>query len=170
MPDPVWYRSLYWRIAFGFVAMLAAVLLAQGLVVLWLTDRIVGLVGAVSGSSSSTSVAAELSAALATRSERFRSSPYVADEFSHIYQPFLVVMVDGRTASNRPNGLPPGYVRAVQQRLRRGESTQRSGGWPTRLGRRIGAEDGLARPRPSDRRGSRRAAADEPSSADHRPG
>jgi nitric oxide reductase large subunit len=42
MPDPVWYKSLYWRIAFGFVAMLAALLLAHGLVVLWLTDRVVG--------------------------------------------------------------------------------------------------------------------------------
>ena len=29
MSDPVWYRSLYWRIAFGFVALLAVLLLAQ---------------------------------------------------------------------------------------------------------------------------------------------
>ena len=42
MSDPVWYRSLYWRIAFGFVAMLAILLLAQGLLFLWLTDRIFG--------------------------------------------------------------------------------------------------------------------------------
>ena len=39
---PVWYRSLYWRIAFGFVALLAVVLVAAGLLFLWLTDRIVG--------------------------------------------------------------------------------------------------------------------------------
>ena len=42
MSDPVWYRSLYWRIAFGFVALLAILLLAQGLLFLWLTDRFVG--------------------------------------------------------------------------------------------------------------------------------
>ena len=42
MSDPVWYRSLYWRIAFGFIALLAVLLLAQGFVFLWLTDRIVG--------------------------------------------------------------------------------------------------------------------------------
>ena len=42
MPDPVWYKSLYWRIAFGFVAMLGALLVAQVLVFVWLTDRVVG--------------------------------------------------------------------------------------------------------------------------------
>ena len=39
---PVWYRSLYWRIAFGFVALLAVVLVLQVILFLWLTDRIVG--------------------------------------------------------------------------------------------------------------------------------
>ena len=42
MSDPVWYRSLYWKIAFGFIAMLAVLLLSQGLLFLWLTDRIFG--------------------------------------------------------------------------------------------------------------------------------
>jgi nitric oxide reductase large subunit len=69
MPDPVWYKSLYWRIAFGFVAMLAAVLLAQGLVLLWLTDRVVGW-SAQTPAQLVTSVATELSAAL----RRFHST------------------------------------------------------------------------------------------------
>ena len=119
MPDPVWYKSLYWRIAFGFVAMLAALLLAQGLVLLWLTDRVVGW-SAQSPEELVASVASDLSTAL-TRNPSLPLDTYVRDQFSHIYRPFVVVMVDGRAASNRPNGLPPGYVRAVQQRLRRGE-------------------------------------------------
>jgi two-component system sensor histidine kinase BaeS len=119
MPDPVWYKSLYWRIAFGFVAMLAVVLLAQGLVLLWLTDRVVGW-SAQSPAQLVTSVASDLSGALA-RDPSLPLESYIRNEFSHIYRPFLVVMTDGRTVSNRPNGLPPGYVRAVQQRLRRGE-------------------------------------------------
>ncbi len=41
MSDPVWYRSLYWRITFGFIALLAMLLLVQGLLFLWLTDRFV---------------------------------------------------------------------------------------------------------------------------------
>ena len=38
---PVWYRSLYWRIAFGFVALLDVLLVLQVIHFLWLTDRIV---------------------------------------------------------------------------------------------------------------------------------
>src|SRR4051812_35678046 len=34
-----WFRSLYWRIALGFVAMLAVVLLLQTALFLWLTGR-----------------------------------------------------------------------------------------------------------------------------------
>jgi signal transduction histidine kinase len=118
MGELVWYKSLYWRIAIGFVATLAALLLAQGVVLLWLTDRIVGY-------SSSTpeqlvsSVATDISAALAA-DPGLSIEVYVRDHFRHIYRPFLVVMRDGRTASNRPTGLPFGYSRSVQQRLRRG--------------------------------------------------
>ena len=39
MPDPVWFRSLYWRIAIGFIAMLAVVLSLQAGLFLWLTGR-----------------------------------------------------------------------------------------------------------------------------------
>ena len=39
MSSRIWFRSLYWRIALGFVALLAAVLLAQTVLFLWLTDR-----------------------------------------------------------------------------------------------------------------------------------
>ena len=119
MPDPVWYKSLYWRIAFGFVAMLAALLLAQGLVLVWLTDRVVGW-SAQSPEELVSSVASDLTTAL-SRNPSLTLDAYVRDEFSHIYRPFVVAMVDGRATSNRPNSLPPSYMRAVQQRVRRGE-------------------------------------------------
>jgi two-component system, OmpR family, sensor kinase len=120
MPDPVWYKSLYWRIAVGFVAMLAALLLAQSLVVVWLTDRVV-LWSSQSPSELVSTVAAEVSTAL-TKNPDLALDTYVRSEFHRIYRPFIVAMVDGRVTSNRPNGLPPGYARAVQQRLRRGGS------------------------------------------------
>ena len=68
MPDPVWYKSLYWRIAFGFVAMLAALLLAQVLVFVWLTDRVVGW-SAQSPEELVSSVASDLSTALTRNPE-----------------------------------------------------------------------------------------------------
>ena len=39
MSEGVWYRSLYWRIATGFILFLASVLVIQGGVFLWLLDR-----------------------------------------------------------------------------------------------------------------------------------
>jgi len=120
MPDPVWYKSLYWRIAFGFVAMLGALLVAQVLVFVWLTDRVVGW-AAQSPEELVSSVASDLSTAL-TKDPDLALDAYVRDAFGHIYRPFVVVMVDGRAATNRTSGLPPGYLRAVQMRLRRGES------------------------------------------------
>ena len=36
---PVWYRSLYGRIALGFILCVACVLLAQGALFLWLASR-----------------------------------------------------------------------------------------------------------------------------------
>jgi signal transduction histidine kinase len=118
MPEPVWYKSLYWRIAFGFVATLAALLVAQFLVVLWLTDRIVG--GAsTSPEQLAATVASDLSAALAA-DPQLRLDERVREQFGHIYRPFLVALRDGRIASNRPRALPPNFTRSVQGRVRRG--------------------------------------------------
>ena len=141
MSELVWYKSLYWRIAFGFVATLAVLLLVQTLILLWLTDRIVG-------TSSRTpeqlvaSVAADLGTAFA-KDPGLQLESYLRDNFRHIYRPFLVVMRDGRAASNRPNGLPPNYMRMMQQRVRRG-GTPNFDGW------RDGRDD-----RPDDRRDGR---------------
>jgi signal transduction histidine kinase len=113
---PVWYRSLYWRIAFGFIALLAVLLLAQGLVFLWLTDRIVGP-SSRSPTQLAETVAAEISRDL-TEQPDIPLDAYVHRKFGHIYQPFLVLMNDGRRASNRPNALPPDLVRAALRRRR----------------------------------------------------
>ena len=39
MPDRVWYKSLYWRIALGYIALLALLLLVQTGLAVWLTNR-----------------------------------------------------------------------------------------------------------------------------------
>src|SRR5215208_4653496 len=104
MSELLWYKSLYWRIAFGFVATLAVVLLAEIAVVLWLTDRFV-LSSSRTPDQLVASVAADLGTALA-KDPALQLDAYLRDNFQHIYRPFLVVMKDGRVASNRPNGLP----------------------------------------------------------------
>ena len=116
MSDPVWYRSLYWRIAFGFIAMLAILLLTQTLLFLWLTDRIFGA-PARTPAQLAAMVADEIADEIRQRPDTDLES-FVRERFSRIYQPFLVVLANGQRASNRPTGLPPEFGRSVQGRLR----------------------------------------------------
>ena len=80
-----------------------------------------------------TSVASDLSAAL-TRNPELTLETYVRDEFSHIYRPFAVITVDGRTMSNRPNSLPPGLLPldADAPAARRVSERGRPAGWSAR--------------------------------------
>ena len=112
-----WYRSLYWRIAFGFIALLAILLLAQGVLFLWLTDRFVGSSPSRTPTQLAELVAGEVGTALEQHPDLILEA-YVRDHFSHVYQPFLVAMADGRRASNRPNALPPEFGRGAEARLR----------------------------------------------------
>jgi signal transduction histidine kinase len=116
MSDPVWYRSLYWRIAFGFIALLAILLLAQGLLFLWLTDRFVGS-SARTPTQLARLVAAEVANGLEQHSD-LDVEEFVRSRFSHIYQPFLVLLRDGRRGSNRAAVLPPEFGRVAMFRLR----------------------------------------------------
>ena len=116
MSDPVWYRSLYWRIAFGFVAMLAILLLAQGVLFLWLTDRIFGT-PARTPAQLAALVAEDVAAELRERPGSDLDE-FVREHFSRVYQPFLVMLANGQRASNRPSGLPPDFVRIVAGRMR----------------------------------------------------
>ena len=116
MSDPVWYRSIYWRIAFGFIAMLAILLLSQGVLFLWLTDRIFGAAPRTPAQLAA-NVAEEVGTELQQRPDTDLEA-FVRDHFSHIYQPFLVLLTNGQHASNRPSGLPPEFSRSVQGRLR----------------------------------------------------
>ncbi|MEP6918193.1 MAG: HAMP domain-containing sensor histidine kinase, partial [Acidobacteriota bacterium] len=138
MSDPVWYRSLYWRIAFGFIALLAILLLAQGVLFLWLTDRLVGASPARTPAQLAALVASEVAAEVDQHPDLVLDE-YVRTHFSHIYQPFLVVLNDGQRASNRPEALPPEFGRGMQVRMRPGPSAGGrgfpGGPWPPGSGR-----------------------------------
>ncbi|HEX6975954.1 MAG TPA: HAMP domain-containing sensor histidine kinase [Vicinamibacterales bacterium] len=132
MSNPVWYRSLYWRIAFGFIAMLAVLLLAQGLLFLWLTDRFVG-----SSNRTPAQLAeqvADVVSAQLTRKPDLDLGTYLPDRFRQVYQPFVVVLVDGRRGSNRAAMLPPNFDRSVAERVRRTINPPEGGGGVGRRG------------------------------------
>ncbi|CAN5897655.1 hypothetical protein BH24ACI4_BH24ACI4_17220 [soil metagenome] len=132
MPDPVWFRSLYWRIAIGFVAMLAVLLLLQAGLFLWLTGEFTASTSSNTPQQIADLVARDLSDAL-TDTPGLNLDEFVRERFQDVRQPFVVVMRDGQRASNRPGALPPGF----------GE----------RPGRRGGPPPGFPSGRPPDRMG-----------------
>src|SRR4051812_2236941 len=108
MPRPIWFRSLYWRIALGFVAMLAALLFVQGMLFLWLTGRFALSAASRTPQQLADQVARELSEAL-TENPSVDLQAFVNQKYSDVTQGFAVVMRDGRRAVNRPGVLPPGF-------------------------------------------------------------
>ena len=108
MPRTLWFRSLYWRIALGFVAMLAALLFVQGMLFLWLTGRFTESLSGRTPQQLADQVARELSEAL-TDNSALDLQTFVKEKYSGVPQAFAVVMRDGLRAANRPGVLPPGF-------------------------------------------------------------
>jgi two-component system, OmpR family, sensor kinase len=114
MPERRWYRSLYWRIALGYIALLAVLLVVQTGLAVWLMDRVWG----------QTRMPAELAdivsrdlAARLAQNPSLDLERHLRDEYGSGYQPFVVVMAnDPRTLSNR-GPLPPNLGRDARRRL-----------------------------------------------------
>src|SRR3954471_5848501 len=104
-PSPVangelrWYRSLYWRIAFGLIAFLALMLTAEAALFLWTSERIAGSMPARSPRRLAVLVASDVGTAIAANPS-LDLEKYVSEQYGHIFQTFLVIMRDGRVASN----------------------------------------------------------------------
>jgi signal transduction histidine kinase len=114
MPERRWYRSLYWRIALGYVALLAVLLLAQTGLAIWLMDRVWGQTRMPAELADL--VARDLSARL-TEAPAFDVEAHLHKEYNSGYQPFVVVMSgDPRTLSNR-GPIPPNLGRDARRRL-----------------------------------------------------
>jgi len=129
--SPLWYRSLYWRIALGLFAFLALMLMAQGAFFLWMTDRIAGSMPARSPRRLAGLVASDVSTAL-TANANLDLKSYLPEQYDQVLQTFVVIMRDGRTFSNHDD-VPAALVAAVREEQRFME-----GQGPRRFGRRGG--------------------------------
>ena len=116
----VWYRSLYWRIAVGLVLFLALMLGAQGALFIYTSDRIAGSMPATSPRRLAVLVASDLTAALDT-DPAMDVEGYVRDQYSRVFQPFIVLMRDGREVSNHPAFIPDEVRNALRREVARGE-------------------------------------------------
>lgn len=116
MPERVWYRSLYWRIALGYLALMAVLLLLQTGLAVWLTNRMWGRASRTPAQLAEL-VAHDLSALLALDASA-DVERHLRDRYSAGYQPFVVVLHgDVRTLSNRPTAIPPSLGRDARARL-----------------------------------------------------
>jgi signal transduction histidine kinase len=130
-PNRFWYQSLYWRIALGLFAFLALMLIAEAALFLWTSDRIAGSMPARSPRRLAVIVASDIGAALSANPGQDLQQ-YVTDQFGDVFQTFVVVMRDGRTATNHDD-VPERLQEAVaveRQRLEQFERNdeQRPGG------------------------------------------
>src|SRR5580765_2792895 len=100
-----WYRSLYWRIAVGIVAFLAAMLVVQAMLFVWAVSRSGRtLPGQMPGRLGET-VAADLSGLL-EREPQTDLSKYIKEEYAEDAHPFFVVMSDSRVFTNSSEVIP----------------------------------------------------------------
>jgi len=103
---PVWYRSLYWRIAIGLVALFATLLVVQALIFLWLSGSIATNIMGSSPEALAAQVATETAAAL-QQNPSLDLESFVRERYGRYYQPLMVVLEDGRVARNHePPDMP----------------------------------------------------------------
>ncbi len=157
MSERAWYRSLYWRIAIGFVLFLAVMLAVQASLVLWLAARVSDDVPGRSPIDLAALVASDLSAAL-TAEPGTDAGAYLRSHYGEMSRPILFFDLEGRVASSRPFDLPPGLHEMALRRLqRRGGPAGEGRGGP--LGGGMGGPMGGPPPDAPAFRGGRRAAA-----------
>jgi signal transduction histidine kinase len=116
MPELVWYRSLYGRIAFGFVALVAMLLVLQIAVFLWMTGRMADLFPSRSPAQFAAAIAGDVSTALAEQPATDLSM-LLNGRYSRSSRGFVVAMSDGRTIVSQRVPPPPNFARMARARL-----------------------------------------------------
>jgi len=118
-PEPRrWYRSLYWRIALGFIAFLAAMLMAQGGLFLWLSTQRDDALPPRLLADLAALVAEELGDA-AERAPATDLAALAEERFRELGRPAALVLPDGRVVAGEIEPPPP-MVRMTVDRLRAG--------------------------------------------------
>ena len=124
MSRQAWYRSLYWRVAIGLIAFLALALAAQGLLFIWMTDRIAGSMPAQSPRRLAVLVASDVASAL-QRDPALALDHYMREQYGRVFQPITLLMRDGRTFTNRAAPVPPEIDEMLREEIARLGSLRR---------------------------------------------
>ena len=95
---------------------LSLLLGAQGALFIYTSDRIAGSMPATSPRRLAVLVASDLTAALDT-DPAMDVEGYVRDQYSRVFQPFIVLMRDGREVSNPPAFIPDEVRNALRREM-----------------------------------------------------
>lgn len=118
MSERSWFRSLYWRIAVGFVAFLAVLLIVQAAVFLWLAARETNESQTRTPFGQAALVASELGAAL-DADAALDVGRWLRDEYGDAIHPIAVVLPNNQAfLSHEDVPLPLNLLEAAQRRLR----------------------------------------------------
>jgi two-component system, OmpR family, sensor kinase len=113
-----WYRSLYWRIAFGVVAFLAAMLVVQAMLFVWAVSETGRTLPGQSPGRLGMTVAVDLASVL-EREPQVDLAKYVNDQYKQYNHPFFVMMKDGRFLTSGSTSFPEPLLRMARARLER---------------------------------------------------
>jgi signal transduction histidine kinase len=111
-----WYRSLYWRIAMGVVAFLAAMLVVQAVLFVWAVSQSGRSLPGQSPGRLGQTVALDL-ANLLEREPQADLTKYVRDQYANYTHPFFVMMTDGRFITSGSKSFPESMIRMARARL-----------------------------------------------------
>src|SRR5690349_20592876 len=113
MGEIVWYRSLYWRIAIGFVVLLATLLAAQALFSLWLGGRIAAMLPGRTPAQFAEAFAADISLGIAEAST-FDLAAYLKSHRPNTSYTYAVALADGQSITSEPVPPPGNATRAAR--------------------------------------------------------
>jgi signal transduction histidine kinase len=113
-----WYQSLYWRIAIGVVAFLAAMLVVQAMLFVWALRQTGRTLPGQSPARLGMTVAADLATVL-EREGQIDLAKYVTEQYRQYDHPFFVMMKDGRFVTSGSSSFPEPLIRMARARLER---------------------------------------------------
>jgi len=122
-----WYRSLYWRIALGVVAFLAAMLVVQAVLFVWAVSQSGRSLPGQSPARLGQTVALDLTSLL-EREPQADLAKYVRDQYANYTHPFFVLMTDGRFVTSGSKAFPDPLIQMARARLQGGPPRFRGGG------------------------------------------
>jgi signal transduction histidine kinase len=144
MSERAWFRSLYWRIAIGFVAFLAALMVVQGAVTVWFLARSSDAIAGRSTLDLAALVASDLGTAWSV-DENLDVETYLREHYGSHWRPVALVLPDGRVLLSQPGAeVPPLLRETALRRLMRSALRPGAGAGPgAGLGPGRGGRQGL---------------------------